>query len=446
MNTCNVGLVGAGVVGGGVAETILTRGDLLAARSGVRLQLVKVAEKDAPRARSAGVPESILVDDYRKVIADPKVDIVVELVGGTGIANEVVSGALDAGKHVVTANKALLAEKGRPLFAKAKEKGLVLAFEASVAGGIPLILALRDGLLANRTRSLHGIVNGTCNYILSEMAQKGLSFEHCLAEAQKLGFAEANPSTDIDGIDTGHKLAILAALVFETWMDFPALHIEGIRNVKDMDVRVARELGYTLKLLAVARPEPEPKNAADGGNGSVPPGSKLFLSVHPALLRHSNPLASVNGSMNAVELMGDVVGESMFYGRGAGRFPTASAIVSDIVAIARARSANHAPPSWFPPEKNAYVPASMDDYLTRYYLRLTVQDRPGVLGKLTTVLGSHGVSIATVRQLEHEVEEGTAPVCVLTHQAREGAVKAALEEIAKMDFLRGEPVLLRIEG
>ena len=443
---CGIGLAGAGVVGGGVADLLLGRKELLARRAGVEMDLVAVADMDINRALALGVPREKIVDDFRKLMDNPDVQVVVELIGGVGVAYDCVMAALDAGKHVVTANKALLAEKGAAIFAKAREKNLIIAFEAAVAGGIPLLLALREGLLANRMQTLLGIVNGTCNYILTEMTAKGLSFDDCLREAQRLGFAEANPSSDIDGKDSGHKLALLSALSFETWIDFPSLHIEGIRNISDVDIKITGGLGYTLKLLGVIRTDPEPVSADEGGKGEVLSPGRLFLSVHPALLKKSNPLASVAGSLNAVKTEGDAVMESMFYGRGAGRYPTASAVVSDIAAVARASVYGGLGPRWFPPATNAYSIAPMEDYQTRYYLRFVVRDQPGVVGHITTALGKNNVSIAAMHQFENDLSDGHASVCLFTHIAREGDIRNSLAEISGMDFLEGSPTLLRIEG
>ena len=442
---CGIGLAGAGVVGGGVADLLLGRREMLARRAGVDMELVAVADMDTKRATDLGVPPERVVNDFRKLMDKPEVEIVVELMGGVGIAYDCVMAALDAGKHVVTANKALLAEKGQAIFAKAKEKNLMVAYEAAVAGGIPLLLALREGLIANRMQSLLGIVNGTCNYILTEMTAKGLPFADCLKEAQKLGFAEADPSSDIDGKDSGHKLALLSALAFETWIDFPALHIEGIRNISDVDIKITRSLGYTLKLLGVIRTDPEPLSADKGGKGEVGKPGRLFLSVHPGLLKNSNPLAAVAGSMNGVRTEGDAVMESMFYGRGAGRYPTASAVASDIAAVSRAIAYGGIGPRWYPPEANAYFMAPMDDYEARYYIRCVVRDQPGVMGKITTALGENNVSIAAVHQFENDLSNGHASVCIFTHWAREGSVRKSLGDIEGMNFLEEKPTLIRIE-
>ncbi|MDR3211299.1 MAG: homoserine dehydrogenase [Planctomycetota bacterium] len=442
--TIGVGLIGSGVVGGGVAEVLLTRRDLIRQRAEVDLDLLLVADKERERALATGIAPDRITDDYRSVVSDPRISIVVELIGGVNLAYDVVSAALRAGKHVVTANKALLAERGGDLFALARTNNLCLSFEASVAGGIPLLLSLREGLIANRLSSLLGIVNGTCNYILSEMTAKGISFADSLKEAQNLGFAEADPSTDIDGKDSGHKLALLSALAFDTWIDFPSLHIEGIRNIQDSDIKITSFLGYTLKLLAVARTDPPPPPISQGINQELPGPGRLFLSVHPSLLRKSNPMASVSGSLNAVETNGDVVMESMFYGRGAGRYPTASAVVSDIAAIAKNLRYGGAR-GWFPPASNSYQIAPMEDYRTRYYLRFNVHDRSGVLGILATILGRHHVSIAAMHQFEDDPNDNLASVCLSTHLAREGDITQAIAEITRMDFLAGEPALIRIE-
>ncbi len=429
---CRVGVIGTGIVGSGVVSILQDRRDLIEQRAGVDLALAKVAELDRDRAIAAGVPEEMWVADYREIIRAPDISVVVELVGGTGIADTIVREALTAGKSVVTANKALLAEKGHALFSLARDKGVSLAFEAAVAGGIPIILALREGLIANRITSLLGIVNGTCNYILSEMIGKGVPYERCLREAQQLGYAEADPTFDVEGIDSGHKLALLSALALDTWVDFQKLPIQGMTEVDLMDVEFAQNLGYTVKLLAVARVDEE--------NG------RLFLSVHPAFLPIDHPLASVHGSLNAIALMGDRVQESMFYGRGAGQMPTASAVVADIAQVARSlRGAP--PPAWVPSESPAYELAPLADYQTRYYLRFMVEDVPGVFGQMATVLGDHEVSIASVVQYENpdEAEGDTVPVVMLTHRAREGNIAAALSKISDKPFTSAPPVYLRIE-
>ncbi len=424
-----VGVVGAGVVGSGTIETLLERSELLERRSGVKVELAAVAELDTERALATGASKDIIVGDYKDVTENKDIDIVVELVGGVGIAEAIVKSALENSKAVVTANKALLSEKGEGLFALAREKNVPLAFEAAVGGGIPCILAIREGLNCNNFTSLLGILNGTCNYILTEMIENGVEYAECLKEAQALGFAEANPTTDVGGFDTGHKLSLLSALAFETNVQFDKMHIEGIDKVDLRDVKYAQEHGYTVKLLAVARPV----------------GKKLFLSVHPALLPVEHNLAGVHGSLNAVSLYGDVVQESVLVGRGAGKFPTACAVVSDIVAVARRLKYSPVTPGWVPPLDSAFELGAIDDYVTRYYLRFTVADKPGVIAKIATELSKAGVSIASVNQKEQHEEQGDVAVIFITHSAREGDIKKALKAIDGTDSITAATVLLRIE-
>ncbi len=424
-----VGVVGAGVVGSGTIETLLERSDLLERRSGVRVELAAVAELDTERALATGASRDIIVGDYKGVTENPDIDIVVELVGGVGIAEAIVRSALENSKAVVTANKALLSEKGDGLFALARENKVPLAFEAAVGGGIPCILAIREGLNSNNFTSLLGILNGTCNYILTEMIDNGVEYQDCLKEAQALGFAEADPTTDVGGFDTGHKLALLSALAFETNVEFDKMHIEGIDKVDLRDVRYAQEHGYTVKLLAVARP-------VDG---------KLFLSVHPALLPIEHTLAGVHGSLNAVSLYGDIVQESVLVGRGAGKMPTACAVVSDIVSVARNLKYSPQTPSWMPPVESSYELGNIADYITRYYLRFTVDDKSGVIATVAQELSKVGVSIASVNQKEQHEGEGDVAVVFITHTAREGDILKALEAINANDFIKSDTVLLRIE-
>ena len=423
MGICKIGIFGAGTVGGGVIQALLKRNDILQKRSGVELKLTKVAEPIRERALETGITEDILVNDYTQVTRANDVDVVVELIGGTTLAYQVVEDALLHGKAVVTANKALLAERGEPLFKLAQEKGLPIRFEASVAGAIPIILALREGLNANEFTSILGIVNGTCNYILTNMINQGREYADCLKEAQQLGFAEANPITDVGGYDSGHKLAILAEMAFDTKIDYSSMHISGIDNIDLQDVAFAQQLGYTIKLLAVARKKE----------------NTLFLSVHPSLLAKSHPLAAVSDSMNGIALMSDLAKESMFYGRGAGRYPTASAVLSDLVAQAKWGNKG----CWYLPSVEVFQTGKMSDYETRFYLRFDVEDKPNVLAKIATELGQRGVSIASVQQ--HENANGCVPVIVTTHYAKEGDVKSALEAIEKMPATKGKPVLYRIE-
>ncbi len=426
--TLAIGIVGAGTVGGGVIRLLLERADLLSERTGATLRLARVADLDPQRVSVLGVPDAHITDDYRTVCNDPEIDIVVELVGGTGVAYDVVECALRAGKAVVTANKALLAERGGPLFALAAEQGVPLLFEAAVCGAIPIIQAIRDGLVANRITGLLGIVNGTCNYILTQMLEHEQPYDEALGDAQRLGYAEADPTFDVEGNDSAHKLALLAALGFGTTPDYECIPVQGIRGLPLQDVRMAAEMGYVTKLLAVARPHE----------------GQLFLSVHPALLPDSHPLANVSGSMNAVALDTDAAQEAMFYGRGAGQMPTASAVVSDLAALARTRATGGDFLTWQPPKTGAYTLASFADYTCRYFLRFAVRDDFGVLGRITTILGEERVSLTAVQQ--HAEHGDLVPVVLLTHLAREGDVRRAVERIEALDCVEGPSGMLRVEG
>lgn len=427
--TLGVGVVGAGTVGGGVVKLLLNQKEMLSTRAHMPVELLGVADLNTERVASLGVPKDRITSDYKTLINNPDIDVIVELIGGTKLAYDVAHAALEAGKGVVTANKALLAERGASLFAIAKEKNIPLNFEAAVAGAIPIIRAMRDGLVANHFTSLLGIVNGTCNYILTQMLDAGQDYDTALKGAQDLGYAEADPTFDVGGFDSAHKLTLLAALGFETFPDFSSLHVEGIATLQAGDVSAARELGYAPKLLAVARPK----------------GDTLFLSVHPALLPKGHPMASVSGSLNAISLMCDAAQESMFIGRGAGEMPTASAVVSDIVEIARNTAAGCNRQCWSPSDAPAYKLGDMNDYECRYMLRCSVADESGVLGRIATVLGEQDVSIASV--LQHEKSEnGNVSVVILTHMAREGSVRAALTAIDAMSCVKGGTSMLRVEG
>ncbi|GHS94042.1 homoserine dehydrogenase [Planctomycetales bacterium] len=425
-----VAVVGVGTVGSGVVETLLQRGELLRRRGGVAVELAAVVDRDREKAVAAGAPENLIFDDFNAVVARPDIDIVVELVGGTGVAEKIIASALDNGKAVVTANKALLAEKGLKLFAAAREHHAPLAFEAAVGGGIPCIQAIRDGLISNNFSSCIGILNGTCNYILTEMITKGQDYDGALKQAQALGFAEANPRTDVEGFDTGHKLAILSALGFETWIDFDRLPITGIAGISATDIACTKEMGYVIKLLAVSK-------VMDG---------KLFLSVHPGLLNEWHVLAGVHGSLNAISLFGDLVQEAVFIGRGAGKNPTASAVVADIISTAKILGAGLDNLSWLPPEKPHFALGALADYTTRYYLRFTVADHVGVLAQIAASLSEHRVGIASVVQHERNDERDSAMIIAITDIAREGDVQNALTEIDRQEFSRAKTSLFRIEG
>ncbi len=425
--TLGIGLIGAGTVGGGVIKILENKAELLFKRSGFNLEIVKAADLDTDKLISLGIDKTKATNSADEVINDKDVDVIIELVGGTGIAYEIVEKALNAGKHIVTANKALLAERGEKLFTLAEKNEVAIAFEAAVAGAIPIIKAIRDGLSADTLQCLLGIVNGTCNYILTEMISSGKSYADALKDAQSLGFAEADPTFDVEGNDSAHKLTLLSQLGFGTSPDFTKINIEGISNLSLEDVASAAKLGYKVKLLAVARPI----------------NNQLFLSVHPALLKENHPLANVMGSMNAISLFADNAQESMFYGRGAGEMPTASAVVADIVEIARSGSSDKIKSKWIPDAENTYDIAPMNDYHCRFFVRFTVSDGFGILGKIASILGEKHVSIKSVEQ--NEANEARVPIVILTQVAKEGNLREAVKEIEALDFNLEPAGILRIE-
>jgi homoserine dehydrogenase len=423
-----VGLAGLGTVGAGVYRRLASQKELLRQRIGAEIRVDQVADRSAERVREIGVPEKLVTADWHEMVANPDLEVIVELIGGVTIAFDLIQAALQSGKHVVTANKALLAERGAELFQTAQKHRRHLLFEASVAGGIPIIRALREGLVANHILSIHGIINGTCNYILTRMNDEGLEFKEALAEAKRLGFAEADDSLDVDGHDTAHKAAVLAALAYGFWVPPGKLYTEGLRAVEKQDIIYARKLGYGLKLLAII------KTDADGA---------VEVRVHPTLIPQSHILASVSGVFNAVLVRGDVVGDTLYYGRGAGGDPTASAVVSDLAQIA----------AHFPQEQKARNVGhealhsrlkTMDEIVSRYYLRLLVVDRPGVLADVARVLASRQIGISSVIQPEAHAGETTALVLML-HDAPESQLQAAIREIAKIGAVKAPPVRLRVE-
>ena len=429
MKEIGLGLLGFGTVGAGVVEGLQRNGELLERRTGVKLVLRKIADLDLERDRGVKVDKSVLTRDANAVIEDPNIHIIIELIGGVGIARQLVEKALALGKPVVTANKKLLAEYGDKLFALAAANGADLSFEASVGGGIPIIRALREGLIANHIGSMYGILNGTCNYILTRMENEGLPFDQVLKEAQAAGYAEVEPSLDIDGHDTAHKAAILASLAYGFAFPLNALRVEGIRGLAQDDILYAAELGYRIKLLATI-------NGDDSG---------VSVRVQPTLVAHSHMLASVSGVFNAVLVSGDVVGDTLYYGRGAGRLPTASAVISDVadVAVSLANGQKRRLPSFI--QKNVEPKlAPVDAARSRYYLRLSLLDEPGVLARVAQALGQHQISIATM--LQKEGRNGNhVPVILITHAAKEENFKAALSELEKLDAVDGKIVRLRME-
>lgn len=429
MKEVGVGIIGFGTVGAGVAEGLLRGASLIARRCGVSVVLRGIADLDIETDRGVAVPKALLSTDALALAARPDVQVVVELIGGTGVAHTVVRTALEAGKSVVTANKKLLAEKGETLFALAREKGVDLYFGASVGGGIPIIRSLRDGLVANEIRAVYGILNGTCNYILTRMAREGSSFEAVLTDAQRLGYAEANPSLDIDGHDTAHKICILASLAHGVSVPLEGVQVEGIRGLDPVDVRYADELGYAIKLLAVCKAH----------------GDRLEVRVNPTLVPKAHPLASVNDVFNAVLVDGSMTGDTLYYGKGAGRAATASAVLSDIVSVARhvasgvPREAEPLPPL-AAAGKTLMAP---EDCESRFYIRLMVREACGMVGRFATILGDHGVSIFAASQHEAtdaQREAGYVPVVILTQPARAGDILSALTEITAQGIVQSMPL------
>jgi homoserine dehydrogenase len=427
-----IGLLGLGTVGAGVVKILQNQRAMLQERAGAALSLAAIADTDLTRPREGlDIRALPMVGDAARVLDDPSIHVVVELVGGLEPARTFILRALAAGKHVVTANKALLAHHGAELYEEARRRGVALAFEAAVAGGIPLIRAVKEGLVANRVLSLAGIVNGTCNYILSKMTDEGLDFSLVLKEAQVHGYAEADPTLDIEGMDSAHKLQILVALAFRTFIDLKHIHTEGIARITASDIDYARELGYRIKLLAIAK-------AAERG---------VEVRVHPTMSPAASPLAAVSGVFNAIFLTGDAVGDLMFYGRGAGQMPTASAVWSDVVEIAR-RVAHGIPSLALElPAVGSEPPAltPMDAIRCCYYLRVMAHDRPGVLSRVAGILGDNDISIANVIQKGRGTREAV-PVVMLTHEARERDMRTALAAIDALPDVAMPTMMIRVEG
>ncbi len=427
MKEIKIGIIGFGTVGAGVAANLINNGDVITKRTGVKLSLTRIADIDIKRDRGVNVPKSILTTDVVKLINE--VDVVVELVGGTTVAKDFILAALKQGKPVVTANKALLALKGEELFAAAQQYKADIYYEASVAGGIPIIKALREGLVANRIRKIYGIMNGTCNYILTRMEREGLDFSEILIDAQALGYAEADPTLDVDGFDTAHKAAILASLAYGEWFGVAPVHIEGIRGVELKDLYFANELGYRIKLLAIIKQENE----------------DVQIRVHPALVPKTALLANVMEVFNGVMVNGDAVGDMLLYGRGAGRDATASAVVADLVDVALNLKfgAHHRVPAFRIGRQYRNI-LPMDEIETRYYLRLQVKDKPGVIAAIAAILAKKRISISSFIQKESQ-DENNVSLLILTHLAKEKKVKSAIKEIETLNEVRDNVKLLRIE-
>jgi homoserine dehydrogenase len=428
-NPVRIGLVGFGTVGTGVARLLLEEAEAIYRRTDIRLELACIVDKDTKTARKVGVPKEMLTDDLNRALDDPTIQIGVELVGGTKIAKQIQEKMLQAGKHVVTANKALLAEHGQSLFELAHKKGVCIAFEASCAGGIPIISALRTGLAANRITSLYGILNGTCNYILTNMTQKGLDFPTALSQAQQKGYAEADPTLDINGMDSAHKLAILAGLAFGYQFRTKDISVEGIESVQIEDIRNAMEMGYVLKLLAI---------------GQVNDEGAVSLRVHPSFIHEDTPLARVGGPFNTLSVFGNAVGNTMYFGRGAGMMATASAVVADIIEIAMGNSQRLFESMLMLRNPDKPKIQSIDDITSRYYIRMMAKDRPGVTAKYAHILGNHNISISGAIQHEGIGPDNTVPVVVTTHPTQQKNMNAAVDELAKLDVISGKPVCIRI--
>jgi homoserine dehydrogenase len=437
MKEIRLGLLGLGTVGAGVVKLLDAQRATLEERAGCRLALGAIADLDVTRPREGlDLTRLPMTTDAGRVLDDPAIDVVIELVGGLEPARSFILKALAAGKHVVTANKALLAHHGAELYDEARRRGVTLAFEAAVAGGIPLIRAVKEGLVANRILSLFGIVNGTSNYILSKMTDEGLDFSSVLKEAQAQGYAEADPTLDVEGLDSAHKLQILVTLAFRTSIELKDIHTEGITRVTQADIAYARELGYRIKLLAIAKA---------GGDGPSGPG--VEVRVHPTMIPARAPLAAVSGVFNAVFITGDAVGDLMFYGRGAGQLPTASAVWSDALEIAR-RIAHDIPALGLelPAVGVGALPLrSIDTVRCSYYLRVMAQDKPGVLSRVAGILGQHDISIGSVLQKERAVREAV-PIVMMTHEARESDMRRALAAIDKLRDVAAPTTMIRVEG
>jgi homoserine dehydrogenase len=430
----HVGLIGIGTIGTGVARVLRENADVISRRLGARLVLKTIADIDITTDRGIDTSGIHLTTDVDEIFSDERIDIVIELIGGYEPARTFVERALNAGKHVVTANKALLAKHGNELFAVAAANDVDLYYEASVGGGIPIIKAMREGLAANRLKSISSILNGTCNYILTKMSQEGGDYTAVLTEAQALGYAEADPTFDVEGIDTAHKLAILTALAFGTPINYDSVYCEGISSIQPVDIAFARDFGYVIKLLAIARMV----------------AGEIESRVHPTMIPADHMLAKIDGVFNAVYIDADRLGPSLYYGRGAGMEPTASAVVADVIDIARnlQNGGRRRLPDlgWQPREVHEYAHRSINDITCNYYLRFTALDRPGVLSAIAGILGNNQISIASVIQQGRSDVGSTVPIVMQTHPARERNLKQALAEIDGLPAITTPTVIIRMEN
>ena len=431
MKLVKVGICGLGTVGGGTFNVLKRNAEEIARRAGCTIEVAQIAARDTnPKCDTTGTP---ITADVFELVTNPEIDVVVELIGGYGIAKELVLKAIENGKHVVTANKALIAVHGNEIFARAREKGVIVAYEAAVAGGIPVIKAIREGLSANRINWLAGIINGTGNFILTEMREKGRAFEDVLKEAQALGYAEADPTFDVEGIDAAHKLTILASIAFGIPLQFDKAYTEGITQLTTADVNYAEALGYRIKHLGVAR-------RTEAG---------VELRVHPTLIPADRLIANVNGVMNAVMVNGDAVGSTLYYGAGAGMEPTASAVVADLVDVARALSTapeGRVPALGFQSDALSELPVlPIAECESAYYLRIHAQDRPGVLAKVATILSERGINIESIMQKEAEEQDGLVPMILVTHRVLERSIDDAISALEALEDISGSVVRIRVE-
>lgn len=431
MKLVKVGICGLGTVGGGTFNVLKRNAEEIARRAGCTIEVAQIAARDTnPKCDTRGTP---ITADVFELVSNPEIDVVVELIGGYTIAKELVLKAIEHGKHVVTANKALIAVHGNEIFARAREKGVIVAYEAAVAGGIPVIKAIREGLSANRINWLAGIINGTGNFILTEMREKGRAFEDVLKEAQALGYAEADPTFDVEGIDAAHKLTILASIAFGIPLQFDKAYTEGITRLTTADVNYAEALGYRIKHLGVAR-------RTEAG---------VELRVHPTLIPADRLIANVNGVMNAVMVNGDAVGSTLYYGAGAGMEPTASAVVADLVDVARALSTapeGRVPALGFQSDALSELPVlPIAECESAYYLRIHAQDRPGVLAKVATILSERGINIESIMQKEAEEQDGLVPMILVTHRVLERSIDDAITALEALEDISGSVVRIRVE-
>jgi homoserine dehydrogenase len=426
----NIGIIGFGIVGSGTAKVLLENNDIIRERLGFGLNLKRIADLDIVRDRGIKVPKGVLTTDVNHIFDDPDIQIVVELIGGINPAKKFILRAIEKGKHVVTANKALLATEGADIFNAARRTGVEVGYEASVAGAIPIIKVMKESLIANRIKAIYGIINGTSNYILTKMTEENVEFSQALKEAQALGYAEADPTFDIEGIDTAHKLTILATLAYGIPLSYKSVHIEGISRISTQDIAFASELGYKVKLLAITK-------ESDG---------EVELRVHPTMLPKDYLIAKVDGPFNAIYVDGDATGSTLYYGRGAGSIPTGSAVVSDIADIARniRKGAIGRVPT-IPEISHAAKIKKIDDVVSRYYFRFSALDKPGVLSKISGILGNYNISITSVIQKGRRLGEAV-PLVVLTHEAKEKDVRRAIEEIDQLTVVTDKTVFIRVEG